>query len=233
MVSTRIERYSPNSTNLCLWCVFQMYFNRPILETMKNESSAIALIEIDHGPCTMNKYKLYQKLSCIKEWSCFQTIERSIQMSTANKAKISKSQRNRVPPRQYEASHIFSSTYKIVKTWLRHNLASSILPRPCNIGLQFILQNFLNDKSFSNNNDRKSQIVELFVVKGQIFYKRGMISYQTDDEKPSNRQEDVWLIQDDFCMKKFEFISHFFFFLGCVIHVWAQATSRIYVLTFL
>ena len=133
---------------------------------MRNGSFTITLIERNHGPSMMNLHKPYQKLSCIKKrsccqfsgttkvlciLSCFQTTEPNDQLrcflpttceiegsNQREKAKIGKSQRNRVPPGQREASHIFSNTYETIGAWLGSDVASPIQSRPCTIGLSFI-----------------------------------------------------------------------------------------------
>ena len=53
---------------------------------------------------------------------------------------------------------------------------------PCSLNLAPLdyrlfrsLQNFLNGKNFSNNNDLKSHLGEFFAVKDQKFYQRGIM----------------------------------------------------------
>ena len=128
------------------------------------------------------------KVLCIL--SCFQTTESNDQLrclpptnceiggsNQREKIRISKSQRNRVPPWQCEVSNIFSKTYETIGARLGIDVASPIQPRPCIIGLSFISKftKFLNGKNFSNNDGLKSHLVEFFAVKDQKFYQGGIM----------------------------------------------------------
>ena len=93
------------------------------------------------------------------------------------KARIGKPQRNRVPPGQCEASHIFSNTYETIGAWLGSDVASPYSPdlAPSDYHLFRSLQNFLNGKNsvitMTSNRTRSS----FFAVKDQKFYQRKIV----------------------------------------------------------
>ena len=131
---------------------------------MKNGSSTITLIEKDHSPTMMNQQKPCQKLSCLKKDHAVNLmgLQRCYVFSAASKqpnnqlrcflpttyeiggnnqrekARIGKSQRNRLPSRQWEVSHIISNTYKTIGDWSGNDVASLIQLRPYTIRLSFI-----------------------------------------------------------------------------------------------
>ena len=74
-------------------------------------------------------------------------------------------------------SHIFSNTYEIIGAWLGSDVASPIHPdlTPSDYHLFRNLQNFLNGKNFSNNDDLNLHLAEFFAVKDQKFSRRGIM----------------------------------------------------------
>jgi len=104
--------------------------------------------------------------------------------SRREKARIDKSQRNRVPSRQREVSHIFSNTYEIIGWEVMLHPLYSLDLAPSDYHL---FQSFLNGKKFSNDDDLKSHLDEFFADRTRSSMSAGSWSYQKDGKRSSNR----------------------------------------------
>ena len=118
----------------------------------------------------------------------------------------------RVPPQQCEASHILNNTYKTIGTWFGSDVASDLSYSPdlapSDYHLFRSLQNFLNGKNYSNNDDLKSHLDEFFAVKGQKLYQREIMKLPERWQKVIEQNGRYLIHQSSYLYKKLSFISH-------------------------
>lgn len=91
-------------------------------------------------------------------------------------AKIGKSQRNRVPPRKCPHTSLVIRGKLLEFGWevMSHPPYSPDFA-PSDYHLFRSLQNSLNGKTFTNDDDLKSYLVQFFADKDQKFYERGIM----------------------------------------------------------